>query len=630
MRIIKFILLIFSITILQNGIGQVTELDKKLAMQYYGSAEYDKAVMYLVKIYEAEPTPANYSYYFKCLLELDRLKEAEKLSKKQIKARPEDLELGIDLAKVYNRGDKPEKAIDLYEKAINSINKNTNYGRINNLSTAFQKEGLLDYSLRVYQAGNKYAGSPSMYNRNIALIYGIQGKTELMIQTLLDMVHQNPGYQTQVQSALNNSIDFSSEDNKVELLKTELLRRTQKHPNKSIYNEMLAWLFTQKGDYHSAFIQIKALDKKENGGGRRLLALAQTSVNNEEFDVAIKSYDYVIGLGEFKPNYRKAKMLRLNTLKKKITLYGNASKEELESLRDNYIESINQIGKNAFSLTIIRDLANLYAFHLHDVESGKQLLEEALTFGGVKSIVLAEVKIELADILVVIGDIWDASLYYSQVEKAFKHEPIGHMAKFKNAKVFYYTGDFDWSQAQLDVLKASTSKLIANDAMELSMLITDNYNMDTTQVTMRRFARADLLIFQNKFKEAQLIYDSINNEFGYHTLNDEMLMRRSEMEIKQGNYEKAIDYLEQIVTTYGDDLLCDNALFTLGDIYQNKLKNNEKAYEYYKTIIFDHPGSLFTVEARKRFRALSKGTHTLNFIDGEEGIEINKIEKNEP
>ena len=90
-------------------------------------------------------------------------------------------------------------------------------------------------------------------------------------------------------------------------------------------------------------------------------------------------------------------------------------------------------------------------------------------------------------------------MYYSQVEKDFKHEVIGQEAKFKKIKIDYYTGKFNWAQAQLNILKQSTSKLIANNAMELSLLISDNLNLDTTQLTLQIYANAELLIFQNKY-----------------------------------------------------------------------------------------------------------------------------------
>jgi tetratricopeptide (TPR) repeat protein len=618
-------ILIIAFYSIGNSFAQVDDMDKKLAMQYYTDGDYEKAVMYLDKIYEEAPTYSNYTYYFNTLLELEETKIAEKICKKQMKASPNELRLFLDMAKVYSKTEKEAKMAEEYEKAINSINDKTRHTAINNLANAFQIEGMLDRSILVYQQGNKFSNSSNlMYNRSIAQIYGVQGKMQLMFTTLLDLVHNNEGYLISVQSSIANSIDFSQDEKQVDLLKMELLKRSQKNPSKSVYNELLAWVFTQKGDFNSAFIQIKSIDKKENEKGRRVLELGNTSVNNGEFDVAIKCYDYVISLGDNKPNYRTAKIRRLNTLKQKLISGDSPTNDELTSLKDNYIESIQQIGRNEFAISSIRDLASLYAYYIHDIDAAQKLLEDALTFGGLRKKKVAEIKIELADILVIRGDIWDASLLYMQVDKGFKHDPIGHLAKFKNTKIFYYTGDFDWAQGELDVLKASTSKLIANDAMELSMLITDNYNMDTTQVTMQRFARADLLIFQNKTDEANLIFDSINKEFTYHTLNDEILIKRAEIEIKKGNYEKAVIYLLEIVTTYGDDLLADNALYTLAKIYEKNLYDSDKAAEFYKKILFEHTDSLFVIEARKKFRELTKGAQ--KFGDDGETIKIEAID----
>ena len=600
-------------------------MDKKLAMQYYSDGDYEKAAMYLDKIYEEAPTYSNYTYYFNTLLELEEVKTAEKICKKQMKAAPNELRLFLDMATVYGKTEKEAKMAEEYDKAINSINDKTRHTAIINLANAFQLEGMLDRSILVYQQGNKFSNSSNlMYNRSIAQIYGVQGKMQLMFTTLLDLVQNNQGYLVSVQSSIANSIDFGLDEEHVGLLKMELLKRSQKNPNKSVYNELLAWVFTQKGDFNSAFTQIKSIDKKENQKGRRVLELANTSVNNGKFDIAIKCYDYVISLGNNQPNYRIAKIRRLNTLKQKLISGKPPTNDELTSLKNNYIESIQQIGRNEFAISSIRDLASLYAYYIHDIDAAQNLLEDALTLGGLAKKKIAEIKIELADILVIRGDIWDASLLYMQVDKGFKHDPIGHLAKFKNTKIFYYTGDFDWAQGELDVLKASTSKLIANDAMELSMLITDNYNMDTTQATMQRFARADLLIFQNKTDQANLIFDSINKEFAYHTLNDEILIKRAEIEIKKGNYEKAVIYLLEIVTVYGDDLLADNALYTLAGIYEKNLHDADKAAEFYKKILFEHTDSLFVIEARKKFRELTKETQ--KFGDDVETIKIEFID----
>ena len=211
---------------------------------------------------------------------------------------------------------------------------------------------------------------------------------------------------------------------------------------------------------------------------------------------------------------------------------------------------------------------------------------------------------QLADIHVLHGDVWEASLFYMQVDKDFKYEPIGHEAKFKNARIFYYDGEFDFAQSQLDVLKQSTSKLIANDALKLSLLITDNFGLDSNYTAMSQFARADLLIEQHRYDKAYELFDSIMKEFPAHSLGDEILLKKAYAMQLRGQWNEAIEQLERLLKLHKADILADDALFQLGDIYQNHLMNNAKAAEYYRIILFDYKGSLYSEEARKRFKEL--------------------------
>jgi outer membrane protein assembly factor BamD (BamD/ComL family) len=57
-----------------------------------------------------------------------------------------------------------------------------------------------------------------------------------------------------------------------------------------------------------------------------------------------------------------------------------------------------------------------------------------------------------------------ALIYYSQIQNKIKNDPIAQEARFKVARTSYFKGDFAWAQTQLDILKKSTSQLIANDA----------------------------------------------------------------------------------------------------------------------------------------------------------------------
>ncbi len=584
-----------------------SEQDQRLALNYFNQGEYDKAITYYERIYASTPSFNNFNYTYQCYLELNELKEAEKLSKKYLKRNPTELRTYVYLGKLEELQGDEEKAKEQYQEAIKSINGNTRSDKISSLASQFERDGKFQYAVEAYLQGNEVAkGNPYMYNRKIAQLYNRQGKTELMIETLLNLVDLNEGFIMQTQSGLSNSIDFSDEPKKVELLKIALLKRVQLHPNKTIYNELLAWFFTQKGDFNSALVQIKALDKKEKGEGERVYNLGNTCFNNQEYDVAIKAYDYVIALGSDSRYYRAAKSNRLKTLKYKITTGRPYTQEEVLSLREDYDNTLKDLGKNIYSIQLIKELANLNAYYLNDPETARAQLEEALTFSSLNTKERAKVKMQLADVLVIQNEVWDASLYYMQIEKEFKEDPLGHEAKYKNAKVYYYTGDFDWSKAQLDVLKASTSKLIANNAMELSLLITSNTGMDTTIRPMQLFSNADLLIEQHRYEDAMACFDSINKEFPYHSLEDEILWKKYTIERKKGNYDNAVSYLEKIVTDFKEDILADNALFELGELYESHYNNKEKAAEYYKQLLFNYSGSLFLIEARKRYRNLTE------------------------
>jgi tetratricopeptide (TPR) repeat protein len=231
-------------------------------------------------------------------------------------------------------------------------------------------------------------------------------------------------------------------------------------------------------------------------------------------------------------------------------------------------------------------------------------LSTALQIPGLTDMQRAETKMQLADIEVLNADIWEASIFYMQIDKDFKYEPIGQEAKFKNARIYYYDGEFDFAQSQLDVLKQSTTKLIANDAMQLSLLITENYGLDSNYEAMYWFSRGDLLIEQHKYDEAFVYFDSIQKVYNFHSLGDDILLKKSYAMQRQGKWTDAVDYLTELLKYYPFDILADDAVFQLGDIYQNQLSDNEKASEYYRKILFDYKGSLYTIEARKRFRIL--------------------------
>lgn len=602
MKLVKHIVGIAFVFFTMTAMSQ-TSLDEQLAAQYYQSGDFQLAAIYYEKLYNKKPTDFYYNYYLKSLFELPDFDAAEKLVKKQIKTWPDNPGYAVDLGMVYNTQGNSKKAKQQFEKSIKNLERPV-VNEILQLGNAFNRIGEKEYALKTFQKGEKLMNGDYPFNFQIARVYGDMGNYDAMIEQYLTLLEKRQSYLQSVQNELNRTIGLEKESQLNQMLKEQLLRRIQKTPNQTVYAEMLIWMYVQQKEFKSAFTQAKALDRRQKEDGERIMALAQLGRSNKAYDVAIQCYEYVITKGEDNYYYIESKVSLLQVMNQKIIYTTNYTTADLTKLESQYMSTIDELGRNARTVLLMNKLAHLEAYYLHNTDKAISLLEEAIGIGNAAPEHIARCKISLGDILIAKGDIWEASLYFSQVEKMYKYDVLGQESKFKKARIYYYTGDFEWAKSQLDVLKGSTSKLIANDALELSLLITDNTGIDTTENTLRMFARADLLAVQNKDDAAWKTLDSINELYPYHAVEDEVLYKRYQIKLKQREYSEAATFLEKIIDQHSEDILADNALYNLGDLYQYRLNDKEKAKELYQRLMIDYPGSLFVVEARKRFRQL--------------------------
>ena len=618
MRLKYQFIILFSFLYAYCSFAQVSELDLQLAQKYYIDAEYEKAILYYNKIAEEPNYKLKiYNNYYSSFIELKQLKNAEKLCKYIIKDFPNKLSTVVDLGLVYGLNNKLEKKSQILDKAIKQISDQTLYNDALDLGLAFEKIGDTDRALLTYL---KFEASSKRnifsFHSKTALLYNKKGEISKMINTFFEMLDQSDNFLKTVQNGIINSIDFQNNLKEKEILRKFIIKKIQSESQKTIYIELLSWFYMTNNDYENAFTQIKSLDKKLNKNGSKVLELGNISLNNKNYNIAVKSYQYVIENSSVLENKLEAKNKKLLAIKRKLLTGNHILVEELKELKSNYIITLSQldISNNTFNNSIRKynllvDLSEIEAYYLDDVSAAKQHLNTAILIPRLKEKLKAEAKLKLADILVLEDNIWEASLKYLQIEKQFKDDELGHLAKFKNAQVYYFSGEYDWCQSQLDVLKASTSKLIANDALELSVLISDNFNMDTSEIAMKLFSYADMLSAQQQYSQAIILYDSVLNNFENHSLNDEILFRKAMIYLKQNNYSQAIINLLEIEKKFPNSILLDNSLFLAGCIYQENIKDLYSAKKYFKTILFEHQGSLYTAEARKRFRKLAGSTN---------------------
>jgi lipopolysaccharide biosynthesis regulator YciM len=581
---------------------QKQQENEKLAFQYYGEKEYEKALGLFIELYNKQPTYHHYTYYLYCLTALNRFSEAEKLIRSKMKEEPGSFRYEVDLGYIYLQTDKPEKATKIFEEVIDKMAPNR--ANITEIANAFMSRQLYEYTIKSYLRGREILRYSYSFQQELARIYELTGNYGAMIEEYLDLLETDPTkleiVQNRFQNALNNDVDDKIND----LLRESLLKRNQRNPENRYYGEMLLWLSVQQRDFEFALIQARSLDTRFHEGGLLVFSVANLSLSNSDYDVAIDGFDYIIRKGPINPYYTESLTGRLQAKFYKIIQGYTYDVRDLQSLKQEYQNAINELGMNSRTVVLMRDLAHLQAFFLDELGESVALLEEALAIPGSTEKTKADIKLELGDIFLFTGEVWEASLLYSQVEKAFKNDPTGHEAKFRNARLSYYIGEFEWAKAQLDVLKAATSKLIANDAMELALLIGDNMDPDSSYTGLSYYAKAGLLRYRGQDDAALVTLDSIKMLGLYHPLDDEVLFSKAEIFIRKKDFTKADSMLERIVKDYQYDILADNALFKRAELQAEALNNKDLAMKLYQQLLLDFPGSLFTTEARKRYRQL--------------------------
>ncbi|MFK7783524.1 MAG: tetratricopeptide repeat protein [Crocinitomicaceae bacterium] len=598
----KYLLFLFAFQFALISFAQDGGSDQQLAQYYYDNGEYDKALVYYDKLFDQNPSKINFTRYVECLVETGESKKAEKTFKRFISNQQYKQEYQILFAKFYENQGEPEKANSIYRDLVDNLEGRAS--EVVKLYNAFKAQNKPDLAFETLQKGRKLLKKSYPLNYYFADYYGSVNETEKMIDEYLNLLEVHRSYINDVQRVLSRQIDFSEENSEeYELLKVALLERSQKNPSNTTYAEMLTWLFIQRQNFAAAFVHVKALDKRMDGRGQYVFNLGAICVENKDFTTAKKCFEYLI-IGKDELYAIRAQNALLNVRFLQVTTQRNFTSAELNETITAYEEALERVGTNSSSLPLVLELTHIQAFYANNSKEAVTTLTNALDIPGISLMQKSEVKMQLADIHVLDGDIWEAALLYSQVDKDYKFEAIGHEAKFKNARIFYYDGEFDYAQSQLDVLKQATTKLIANDALNLSLMITDNYGLDSNYIAMNWFAQADLLIEQHQYDRAFTYLDSITDEYPAHSLGDEILMKKSRSYQLRGEWNKAVESLEELLKYYPTDILADDALFQLGDIYESNLLNPDKAKDFYRRILFDHKGSLYTTEARKRFQKL--------------------------
>ncbi len=592
--------LLFSLALVWS-VAVATAQEAQLAQQYYLNGEYEKAAALYKKLYDRQPQQEFYfDRYVQALLAIGEYEVAERAIRKELKRHPDRVKLYVTLGYLKEQQYELEEAEKYYQQALRKMPADQ-FG-VTRVASAFTALRKYEYAIEAYERGGELLKDPYLFSYNLAELYRRMGNTEKMVENYLNSLAMNPARLGNIQSLLQRNLRDEADYAE---LQRQLYARIQQDRNATHFVELLTWLFVQKGDYRNALRQAKALDKRLDENGGRVYRLGRIAALEGAWDAAIAAFEYIVKeKGPASTFYLDAKREALRARREKLVRGYSWTEEELRTLEAAYLSFLDEFGRNTATAELMLELADLEANYLHDLPRAIEILKEMVALPGLKPQLLGQAKLRLGDLYLMSGDVWEATLLYSQVDKAFKEDRLGHEARLRNARLSYYIGEFEWAQAQCKVLKASTSKLIANDAIDLSVFIMDNLGLDTTAESLQLYAQAELLTFQNRFDEAFAKLDTLLQRFPGHALEDDVYYAKAKIYRKLHRYDEAIAMYEQIIEKHPDEIRADNALYELAQLYEEVLRQPDKAMSLYEKLFLDYSNSIFAVEARKRYRAL--------------------------
>ena len=567
--------------------------NEQLAQYYYDKGDFEKAKISYEELLQS--VPQNYQYFIRtidCYQQLKQFEVAEKAIQTRLDKYKQSsllVELGYNF-KIQQQEDKAKK---YFEQALAKIKSNPN--EVYGIANSFEKKVLLDYALQAYKTAVQLQPNFN-FNYQMGFLYGQLGNTDMMISTFLDEAFARQESTILIQNQFSRFMTDEGDAGFSANLRKALITRTQK--NQDVYwNQFLSWFYTQQKEFGKAFVQEKAIYKRNPESLNAIINLAQLAIDEKDDTTATTILEFVL------ENTTEIELLvQANSYLMQLKIDTMPEKEwgtielELSALLTKY-------GISPFTLSLQLMQAHFLTFNLKKPEAGKAIVRTALEL-PLNEYETAQAKMELADILLYEAKFNQALLYYSQIENDLKNDAVAHEASLKAAKTSYFKTDLEWALKQFKELKSASTQLIANDALEFFLLINDNTVADTTQLALKAFAKADYLEYQNRNQEAIQAFQAILKQFKGQEIEAVTNLRLGRIYEKTGDFSLAISQYESIIKQHSDGIYVDEALYFSAELYKNQLQLPDKAKPLYEKIIFNHQDSIYFVEARRKFREL--------------------------
>ena len=569
--------------------------NERLAKQFMQEEEYEKALPLVKSLWQKNySNQTYYDWLLECYIDQNEWGKAKSAIQKTRKKNRNKTPYNVDL--VYIRAlENNDPAV--FEDYVDGIPKKIEDFQDN--LKALEKRKQTSAIIRLLERAEFIFGQDETFGSKLTNYYMAIGQKERALRRIVLQLG-NPFIPFQrakniIEMNVVDSVGFI-------MLRDILLQELQNKPNSGPLNELLNWSFVQLQDWKTAFIFNKSLDSRLRTKGKKMFAFANLCMENQEYRYAHKAFAKVIEYGSVSPFYEASLSGSIQAKYKQIE-----HTKDTTGLIDLFKQTqlaLPKITRVETQFPIIRTQAHIYTKYLNMPEKADDLLDLYLQNPQLNRKTKALAKIQHAQILTLLDDVWTSELLYAQVEKDFGENPLGQQAKFYRAQLSYFRGDFEWSNLQLNVLKAATTQLISNNAIELSLVITENLGLDSNYDALEKFAKAQLLAQQQQWDSSLRLLNEIDSLYPKESLSDNILLQKGAIYEEKREFKKAATYYSTLAELYKDDVLADDALFKLGMLYLNPLNEPKKAKAVFQKIITELPGSLFAIEARKYYRKL--------------------------
>jgi tetratricopeptide (TPR) repeat protein len=599
--------------IVSTSLAQVNQsIDEqfKLAQSYEQAGLFSKAEEIYRQIYIREPN--NFQLYEplnRVLVSQRKYNESIELLQSKIIQSPKDYNLYGQLGVTYYLMEKTKSAEEIWEKGI--ATDPSSYIPYRVMANYAIECRAFETAIELLNRGEKNAPDPTLFSMDIANLYIIFMKFEKAAVEFCNLIEFHPEQVAVVKSRINS---YLSKPDALDETINVVKKFIDSKPRLEIY-DLLTFIYQASGNYEEAFQSVISLEKKFNSNGMYIFTFAQEAFRNQKYDWTSNAYNEIIKNHTNSPYFQTAKIGYARTLEaaldqkyfqqneswKPIVLPRQSFVNEYMNIISAYNDLANEFPNNAVNLEVLFRIAQIYGERIFDYQQADIFYKKVIQISP-QSIYAVQSNISLGIIFIKKSNLEQAKGFFQQA-LAINAIELGDRsrANFFLAYIEFWKSNFLSSLDLLKIVGMNPTTDYTNDALELSTLITSTKK---DSLNLVRYAKADLLLLQNKYKEAGTELKTLSDDNNLFIINDFAKIKLAELFVAENNYSEAVKILEDLSENKKSSLFVEKSTFLLAECFQYGINNFEKAVKIYQNLLETFPNSLYFDRAREALNSI--------------------------